>query len=464
MSVPSLMSVIGWGMGPLDQWDRRTDILTQLALAGLEHVADLVLGLLTASDLRMVRLVSSQWLGVVQRSTAHREAGRLGRGWACGEPKLGVMQCSRERSVCTVTALAVDERSIAAGLGSYGKIEVWNRRSLEKELTLAGHKEGVYTVALGQEVVVSGGEDSMVRVWSRSCGDELLVLSHHTYIVWSVQLCGDQLVTAGYDCTVHCCTLKEGACQLVSSVQGPWEWADALFLEESGNRIVVQDEAVFELTVWDVRTVTVISRLCGHTDEVHSVQLRGGLLASGSADTTVRLWEVATGDCVARMEGHEGKVWAVALDRTRLASGGRHGEVRIWPLPKKAKKLMEKIDPDEEEESEYEDIMEVEVPAEGDVEGMQLEEDGRPEVVVVKGRVLYHHPRSTSVSAIHLDPYTLVTGDGLATVLQWDFWQSQSSGPCTKYCSPVADPMELLARPLILPQPQPQPQAQQQPQ
>ena len=59
---------------------------------------------------------------------------------------------------------------------------------------------------------------------------------------------------------------------------------------------------------------------------------------------------------------------------------------------------MEKIDPDEEEESEYEDIMEVEVPAEGDVEGMQLEEDGRPEVVVVKGRVLYHHPRSTSVS------------------------------------------------------------------
>ena len=32
MSVPSVMSVIGWGMGPLDQWDRRTDILTQLAL------------------------------------------------------------------------------------------------------------------------------------------------------------------------------------------------------------------------------------------------------------------------------------------------------------------------------------------------------------------------------------------------------------------------------------------------
>ena len=59
---------------------------------------------------------------------------------------------------------------------------------------------------------------------------------------------------------------------------------------------------------------------------------------------------------------------------------------------------MERLDLDEEEEPEDEEIMEVEEAAEGDVEGMQLEEDGRPEVVVVKGRVLYHHPRSTSVS------------------------------------------------------------------
>ena len=42
--------------------------------------------------------------------------------------------------------------------------------------------------------------------------------------------------------------------------QGPWEWADALFLEESGQRLVVQDEAIFELTVWKIPSVTIISR------------------------------------------------------------------------------------------------------------------------------------------------------------------------------------------------------------
>ena len=83
--------------------------------------------------------------------------------------------------------------------------------------------------------------------------------------------------------------------------QGPWEWADALFLEESGQRLVVQDETIFELTVWKIPSVTIISRwrrffpkkkfaprLSGHTDEVHSVDLRGGLLVSGAADTTVK--------------------------------------------------------------------------------------------------------------------------------------------------------------------------------
>ena len=91
--------------------------------------------------------------------------------------------------------------------------------------------------------------------------------------------------------------------------QGPWEWADALFLEESGERLVVQDETIFELTVWQIPTTTIISRcrrhvfcscqicwlntnesglrLSGHTDEVHSVDLRGGLLVSGAADATV---------------------------------------------------------------------------------------------------------------------------------------------------------------------------------
>jgi len=544
-------------MGPLEQWENRVDLLTEICMAGLDGVTDIVLDQLSAADLRMCRMVSSSWLTIVQRSTIHREAGRLGKGWTSGEPALGVMQCTRERSVCTVTALAVDETGIAAALGSSGRIELWDRRSLERRLSFVAHLEGVYSVALGRSILVSGGEDSKVRIWCRESGEELLVLSHHTYIVWSVQLCGSQLVSASYDCTVVVSTLPSSLLQematssssnplkcvteeevkQVSKVQGPWEWADALFLEESGERLVVQDETIFELTVWQIPTTTIISRLSGHTDEVHSVDLRGGLLVSGAADTTVRLWNAATGVCLAKLEGHKGKVWSVSLARERVASGGRHGEVRVWPLPEKAQILMEgrpeerrENDPthDPEDKLKHEeneakalisDLIEmnnstdskalwqkgnkqengseqetdIEVSQETDVEmsqetdievsqetdielsqetdvemaqetDIELSQDTEVEMsqetdievpqetevevsheteveVSREGRPLHHHPISTSVSAIHLDHFTLISGDGLATILQWDFWAAQGSTECSKYLEPVPDPV-----------------------
>merc|ERR1719222_38154 len=79
----------------------------------------------------------------------------------------------------------------------------------------------------------------------------------------------------------------------------------------------------------------------------------------------------------------------------------------------------------------------VEVSQETDVE-MSQERDVE---VSREGRPLHHHPISTSVSAIHLDHFTLISGDGLATILQWDFWAAQGSTECSKYLEPVPDPV-----------------------
>jgi len=417
-------------MGPLAEWDARLDILSSLCSYGMEDIVDQVLGYLSSPDLRMVRLVCAGWLHLVERITTHREIGRLGWGWSKGEPSLGVMQCTRERSVCTVTTMAVDELSIAAGLGSAGKIEVWSRRSLQRELLLAGHKEGVYSVALGRHFLVSGGEDNLVRVWSRKDGEEVAVLDHHTYIVWSVKLWLDQLVTASYDCTVCYLRVGEGvvwSCQVEEKVQGPWEWADALFLEENGEKLVVQDETVFELSVWDIKSKNVLSRLKGHTDEVNSVNLKGYLIVSGGNDKIVRLWDWRTGFCLAVLEGHEGKVWSVTLDRFRVASGGRHGEARLWNLQEYERKLVTMNDDEYQDENSNIQI--------------KLKEPSDP-VKYTDSRALFYHPRSTSIASIHLDRFNLVTADGLAMVLQWDFWTSQTKTcPCTKYKTSVPDPL-----------------------
>ena len=54
----------------------------------------------------------------------------------------------------------------------------------------------------------------------------------------------------------------------------------------------------------------------GHLNEVSAlVDCGGDLLASASADGTVRVWDTRTGMTAAEMRGHAGRVNALAVDR-----------------------------------------------------------------------------------------------------------------------------------------------------
>ena len=95
-------------MGPLADWDCRRDLLADLTAAGLHLLADQVLGLLSAPDLRAARSVSWTWLGLVEAATSHRERGRLGRGWRVGEPGVQSLQCRYREKVLLQTDNTAD--------------------------------------------------------------------------------------------------------------------------------------------------------------------------------------------------------------------------------------------------------------------------------------------------------------------------------------------------------------------
>ena len=143
------------------------------------------------------------------------------------------------------------------------------------------------------------------------------------------------------------------------------------------------------------------------------------MVVSGGNDQTVRLWDWRTGDCLAILEGHEGKVWSVSVDRFRVATGGRHGEARLWNLQDYEKQLVTMNS--EEYEDENSNIK------------MEIKRFTEP-VKYTDSRALFYHPRSTSIASIHLDRFNLVTADGLAMVLQWDFWTSQTKTSKKQRC------------------------------
>ncbi|MCS6885470.1 MAG: WD40 repeat domain-containing protein [Acidobacteriota bacterium] len=77
-------------------------------------------------------------------------------------------------------------------------------------------------------------------------------------------------------------------------------------------------------------------KLEGHTDMINCLTvIARDLVATGSADSTVRLWSISEAKEVAKLEGHTGAINCIAYSESEkvLASGGSDGTVRLWRLP-----------------------------------------------------------------------------------------------------------------------------------
>src|SRR5262245_61534422 len=80
--------------------------------------------------------------------------------------------------------------------------------------------------------------------------------------------------------------------------------------------------------------ITFVRSLRGHVDYVGRIAWSsdGRLLASPSADQTIRLWDFETGECLRTLFGHTDVAYAVAFDSSGqvLASAGLDECVMLW--------------------------------------------------------------------------------------------------------------------------------------
>ena len=101
------------------------------------------------------------------------------------------------------------------------------------------------------------------------------------------------------------------------------------------NTLLASGSADRSVKLWDVVNQTNVATLTGHVSSVTSLafSLNGMLLASG-AGHTVKLWDVKTHTNVATFEGHANGVASVAFspDGTRLATGVVDGTIKLWDV------------------------------------------------------------------------------------------------------------------------------------
>ena len=178
------------------------------------------------------------------------------------------------------------------------RVSVWDTRSGEKLYSILSHARIVTAVAFspaGNTLAAAGGErrdpDLSVRLWPGQTDPAATTFRGHESGVWS-----------------------------------------AAFLPD-GERVVSTGGTGYDragqVLLWDARTGRQLRSFAGHTSIVFCAAVRpdGKLLATGSADKTVRLWDIDSGREVQKLEGHKGEVMGLAFspDGSRLVSVSQRG-------------------------------------------------------------------------------------------------------------------------------------------
>jgi WD40 repeat protein len=187
-------------------------------------------------------------------------------------------------------------------------------------------------------VLITSHTDGWLLRWGLDDGSRPWAIHHHDDWVYEVDFGpgGFPLGTASRDGTI-------------------WYWANPgrnLFPIEAHDGEVTSiaiygyDEIAFgseDNTVWVIAPdlsadesgfKEVLGQLFGHTNWVWDVEFSpsGEILASASADGTIRLWDPEAFTEIKTLEGHQGTVWRLDFtpDGSALASAGWDATARIW--------------------------------------------------------------------------------------------------------------------------------------
>jgi WD40 repeat protein len=141
---------------------------------------------------------------------------------------------------------------------------------------------------------VSGAYDRTATIWDLQTARELRTLKGHTNgPVCDVVFCpdGKRVATAAGDGTARIWNAETGATLFVLKGHAMTPLS-CLALNADGDRLATGSGADQSVKIWDTQTGQEMLTMKGHTGGVNSLSFSrdGNVLASGSADHTIRIW------------------------------------------------------------------------------------------------------------------------------------------------------------------------------
>lgn len=227
----------------------------------------------------------------------------------------------------------------------------------------SNHTRTIYTITkLLNKKFATGSDDGLIKIWDLVTMECDLVLKGHTAGVrFLTTLPSGQLASASYDKSIKIWTIfqpgqKKSSSQLkvepnsqglgssglnTSASNTPktlvGHLSSVLTLKYLGENLLASGSADYTIKIWDLTTGEVQKTLSGHMNDVLCISSTQKLnfIVTGSSDKTIKVWNLSkkfSSACHKTLNGHTDYVWSVFLchDDNTLISGGLDKVIKVW--------------------------------------------------------------------------------------------------------------------------------------
>ncbi len=222
------------------------------------------------------------------------------------DPNSGVELAKEPGHAIRVNSLSFSpDSALIASAGFDRTAKIWSARGLKELQVFRGHTEVVSSVRFlhNGAALLTGSQDGTAKLWDIATGKDKFTLVGHKAGVEAIAVSADDkyLATASSDQTVRLWDTTSG--QEIAVFKGNTEQAFFAVAFSADGKILAGAGSDGTISLWDVASKQDVGTLGKHKQAVWSLAFSStGILASGSADRTVKLWSLGGNKELANLE------------------------------------------------------------------------------------------------------------------------------------------------------------------